>query len=121
MQTIMTNRGDGMRIELSREELRNDIVAGSEDAARKGMIDSLTAEDIDQMMDIFCEPGKTVSVEPGKEVVATDDGAGLIAIWEDPAPGMRFPSAITRTSSCMSGCIVGTRVDWGFPIIVINR
>lgn len=115
MQTIMTSRGDGTRIELSREELRNDIVAGSEDAARKGMIDSLAAEDIDHMMDIFCEPGKTVSVEPGKEVVATDDGAGIIASWGRPSAGHAIPISDHQNILMYERVYCGDTCGLGFP------
>ena len=54
MTSITTSLGDGNRIELSPDELRSDIVQGSEAAAKKGKIDPLSPEEIDHMVDIAC-------------------------------------------------------------------
>ena len=78
MKEIVTSRGDGDRITLTDDELLKDIIEGSEDAARKGKIDGLSQADINHLADIFRQPGRTVSVEPGKEVVVSDEYAGNI-------------------------------------------
>ncbi len=61
MREVTTSSGDGSKIRLTEDELRKDIVAGSENAARKGKIDGLTEAEINHMVDIFRQPGKTVS------------------------------------------------------------
>jgi len=66
--------GDGERVELDKEELRRELLDGSRDAAEKGQIPELTGSEIDQLFEIIAEPGRTVSVPPGDELVVTDDG-----------------------------------------------
>jgi dimethylamine--corrinoid protein Co-methyltransferase len=66
--------GDGERIELSEEELRQELLEGTRDAAAKGHIPELTGSELDQLFEIFAEPGRTVSVSPGDELIMTDDG-----------------------------------------------
>jgi hypothetical protein len=43
---------------LSTDELRRNIVAGSEDAAQKGKVDGLTQDEINHLTDIFRKPSK---------------------------------------------------------------
>jgi dimethylamine--corrinoid protein Co-methyltransferase len=66
--------GDGERIELDKEKLRQELLDGTRDAAEKGHIPELTASELDQLFEIFAESGRTVSVPPGEELVVTDDG-----------------------------------------------
>jgi len=115
MPTITTSLGDGERIEISLDELRKDIVAGSEDAASRGKIDNLSPGEIDQMMDIFSQPGKTVAVEPGKEVVVTDDGAGLMASWGRPSAGHALPICDHQSVLMYERVYCGDTCGLGFP------
>jgi dimethylamine--corrinoid protein Co-methyltransferase len=71
---ILTRMGDGERIDLDKEELGQDLLDGTRDAAKKGQIPELTGFELDQLFEIFAEPGRTVSVPPGEELVVTDDG-----------------------------------------------
>ena len=115
MKPIITSRGDGQKIELSPDELRNDIIAGSEAAARKGKIDGLTSDDIDHLVDIFSQPGKIVSVEPGKEVVVTDDGAGLMSSWGRPSAGHAIPISDHQSILMYERVYCGDTCGLGFP------
>jgi dimethylamine--corrinoid protein Co-methyltransferase len=65
--------GDGERIELDENELRQELSDGTRDAAKRGKIPELAGSDLDQLFEIFAEPGRTVSVPPGGELVVTDD------------------------------------------------
>ena len=100
MKEIVTSQGDGDRITLSDDELRKDIIEGSEDAARKGKIDGLSLAEINHLADIFRQPGKIVSVDPGKEVVVSDDGAGLMASWGRPSAGHAIPISDHQPGYC---------------------
>ena len=71
---IFTRMGDGERIELDKEELRQDLLDGTRDAAKTGQIPELTGSELDQLFEIIAEPGRIVSVPPGEELVVTDDG-----------------------------------------------
>lgn len=76
-RTIVTRMGDGERVKLSAADIRDDIAAGSADAARCGRIPELTAAEQERLFDIIAEPSRIVSVEPGQEVVVTDDGCSM--------------------------------------------
>jgi dimethylamine---corrinoid protein Co-methyltransferase len=74
---ILTRMGDGERVKMTVDELKEDIAAGSEDAARKAKIPPLSGEEQQQLFDIMADPSKTVSVSPGEEVIVTDDGGTM--------------------------------------------
>jgi dimethylamine--corrinoid protein Co-methyltransferase len=74
---ILTRMGDGERLTMSAEEIKEDIAAGSEDAARKGKIPELTAEEQIHLFEIMADPAKVVSVNPGEELIVTDDGGTM--------------------------------------------
>jgi len=71
---IFTRMGDGERIEIDPQELRQDLLDGSRDAAKKGNVPELAKPELEQLFEIFAEPGRIVSVPPGEELIATDDG-----------------------------------------------
>lgn len=74
---IITRMGDGERVLMSRSEVREDIAEGTEDAAQRGRIPAITAEERDRLLEIICDPSRTVSVERGQEVIVTDDGCSM--------------------------------------------
>jgi dimethylamine---corrinoid protein Co-methyltransferase len=74
---ILTRMGDGERLTMSAEEIKEDIATGTEDAARKGKIPQLTAEEKAHLFEIMADPAKIVSVEPGEELIVTDDGGTM--------------------------------------------
>lgn len=115
MREIITSRGDGIRIRLSADELRKDIMAGTEAAAKKGKIDPLTEGDINHLADIFSQPGRTVSVAPGSEVVVTDDGAGLMPSWGRPSAGHAIPISDHQALLMYERVYCGDTVGLGFP------
>jgi len=115
MKEIVTSRGDGDRIILADDDLRKDIIEGSEEAARKGKIDGLSPAEINHLVDIFRQPGKTVSVEPGKEVVVSDDGAGLMASWGRPSAGHAIPISDHQSILMYERVYCGDTCGLGFP------
>jgi dimethylamine--corrinoid protein Co-methyltransferase len=66
--------GDGERIELDKEKLRQELLDGTRDAAEKGKIPELAGSELEQLFDIIAEPGRIVSVPHGEELIVTDDG-----------------------------------------------
>ncbi len=115
MLEITTSRGDGHKIRLTGDELCQEIVAGSENAARKGKIDGLSKAEINHMVDIFCQPGKTVSVEAGMEVIVTDDGAGITAGWGKPSAGHALPVSDHQNILMYERIYCGDTCGLGFP------
>lgn len=77
---ILTRMGDGERISMTAEELKDELLLGTRDAAQKGSIPELSTAELDQLFDIIADPSRIVSVAPGEELVVTDDGvAGILA------------------------------------------
>jgi dimethylamine--corrinoid protein Co-methyltransferase len=68
------------------EEVKDDLLLGTQDAAQNGEIPELTPEDLEQLFEIMAEPGRVVSVPPGDEVVVTDDGCAKL-FCSGPADG----------------------------------
>lgn len=73
MDKYTTRMGDGFRIEMTAQEIRQDIADGVADAADRGNIDPLSSEDQEKIFDIITMPGNMVGVELGNEIVTTSD------------------------------------------------
>jgi dimethylamine--corrinoid protein Co-methyltransferase len=97
---IITSMGDGERLTLSVDALREDLVSGSQDAADRGKIPSLTDDEIDHLQAIFADPSRMVSVERGQEVVMTDDGTGTLLYGDSTDAGQNVP--VSPTVSLMA-------------------
>lgn len=73
MKKFKTSMGDGFLVYMTEEDIRKDIEAGVADAVKRGKINPLTQEEMNHIYDIVVMPGKVVGVEPGSEVVSTND------------------------------------------------
>lgn len=82
MPEILTRMGDGRRVSMAREQILEDIQAGMADAADAAGVPSLSEDEMEKIADIVSEKGKNVAVEPGEEVILTNDG-GQIKITMD--------------------------------------
>ena len=60
---------------MSPEQVKEDILAGTRDAADRGKISELDPDELDQLFEIFADTNRIVAVKPGEEVITTDDGA----------------------------------------------
>jgi len=65
--------GDGERVLMSPGQIKEDLLAGTQDAAQRADIPALTSDELEQLFDIFADPSRIVSVSPGQEVIVTDD------------------------------------------------
>ena len=75
MASIITRMGDGYNVEMTPEEVRADLIAGSEDAARKGKIPTLETDELDYLLEMFVSPSRIWGVERGCEAILTKDGS----------------------------------------------
>lgn len=66
--------GDGGRAWMTKEQIRAEVEDGVYHAVDCAEVPALTEDDITRIVDIMCEKGRTVSVEPGEEVILTQDG-----------------------------------------------
>lgn len=74
---IFVRMGDGERVRMEMSEVKDNIRAGTAEAAKWGEIPELTFDEQEQLLEILAEPGRAVSVNPGEEVIVTDDGASM--------------------------------------------
>jgi len=98
--TIVTRMGDGERISMPIQEVKEELLIGTQDAAKKAEIPELNQEDLDQLFEILAEPGRIVSVPPGDEVVMTDDGCAMIYCSGPADGGAALP--ISRQNSVLA-------------------
>jgi len=69
----MTRMGDGSRIEMTADDVRRDLEAGSQDAAGRANVPALIDDEINYLMDLFQSKDRVVGVEMGKEVCLSYD------------------------------------------------
>lgn len=68
--------GDGSPVYMTEDEIRADMREGIADAVLRGKIEPLSEEDFEKLYDIITMPGTVVGVEPGRQVVMTNDSGG---------------------------------------------
>jgi len=88
---VLSRMGDGQRIWISASEVKADIDEGSAEAAERARISELTDEDKTQLFDIIADPAKVVSVQPGEEVIVTDDGCSMSFYSGQDGGGVGIP------------------------------
>lgn len=91
MTKVYTRMGDGHAVEMTVDEIRADILAGTEDAADRGKIPALSQGEQDYLLDLFTFEGKIVGVVPGDEVVLTDDGSVNALYGAQSSSGVGVP------------------------------
>jgi len=97
---IMCRMGDGERVWLPVEQVREEILEGTCDAAERAGIPELTREECQQLFDIIAEPSKVVGVAPGEEVVVTDDAVSMLFYADQENSGQGIP--MSRTQSLLA-------------------
>ena len=70
---ILTRMGTGQRVKISATQVKEDLLAGTKDAADRGSIPELPPAELEQLFDIIADKNRVVGVEPGQEVVLSDD------------------------------------------------
>lgn len=73
MSTYAVRTGDGRLVAMTADEIRRDLVDGSEDAADRGHIPTLTENEIERLLELFLDPACVVGVAAGNQVVTTQD------------------------------------------------
>jgi len=89
--TIITRMGDGSTVELTRDQLKEDILDGSEAAAKKGKIPALSESDRDYLLEMFCCPSRIWGVERGHEAIMSKDGGTNTLISSRLSCGVAAP------------------------------
>ena len=76
-EKILTRMGDGERVSMTPAEIKADIQDGTADASKRAGIPELTKAEQEQLYAITADPSRIVSVQPGEEVIVTDDGCSM--------------------------------------------
>ena len=74
--TIRTRMGDGALVETTPSQIRADLEAGTQAAAKRSKSPELTADELAHLADIFCSNSRFTGVDIGDEVVLSFDGCG---------------------------------------------
>lgn len=72
-----TRMGDGEGVWMSKEQIREEVLAGMEDAVTRGKAQPMPGEDVDYLIEILTMPEKNVSVRRGYEGITTFDAGTL--------------------------------------------
>ncbi len=73
MEDILTRMGDGQRMTMSPSQVKEELLAGTKNAADTGRVPPLAPSELEQLFEIIADRNRVVSVERGKEIVFTDD------------------------------------------------
>lgn len=123
---FLIRMGDGERVWLSAADIKEDIRAGTEDAARKGKIPALTAQDQEHLFDILADPSRLVSVPAGQEVIVSDDGCSMSFYSGQDGGGVGIPMSrmqaiLTYERACAADTVSMGHSDYSYkpvkPII----
>ncbi len=57
---ILTRMGDGQRIVMSSDRIKEELLIGTQDAAQRAEISELTPDDLELLFDIFADPSRIV-------------------------------------------------------------
>ena len=88
---IFVRMGDGERVKMSSDQVKEDLLAGTQDAAQRAEIPALAADELEQLFDVFADPSRIVSVPPGEEVmrqIREDLDIGIITSVAGSAKGI---------------------------------
>jgi dimethylamine--corrinoid protein Co-methyltransferase len=127
---ILTRMGDGERIRLSESDIRADIDEGTADAAKRAGIPALTDDERKQLFDILADPSRIVSVQPGEEVIVSDDGCSMSFYSGQDGGGVGIPmsrmqAVLTYERACCGDTTSIGHSDYSFkpvkPIINFEK
>ena len=123
---ILTRMGDGQRVSMSPAQVKEDITAGTKDAADRGKIPELTASEQEHLFEIIADENRVVGVKPGDEVVLSDDvsyirmnqdegASGGLGIPMSPPMSMLVHERAFAQDSVVMGCTGSGRkhgINW---------
>lgn len=116
MEKVFTRMGDASGVWLSKEEVRAELEEGTNDAADRGKIPSLTKEELDKLFDICTKSERFVSVEPGNEVVVTFD-AGTLKMVRVGVPVDRSQAILIHERALGSDTMELAHIDYSYKQI----
>ncbi len=116
MGKIFTRMGDASGEWLSKEEVKAELLEGTNDAADRGKIPPLNEEELERLYEIVVRPERFQSVEPGNEVVMTFD-AGTLKMWRVGIPVDRSQSILIHERALGSDTMELAHIDYSYKQI----
>ena len=95
VKDVLTRMGDGQRIKMSPAQIKEDLLAGTKDAADRGRIPELGSSELEQLFEIIADKNRIVGVELGEEIVFTDDDT-IVRARDDEGAGGGIGLPISR-------------------------
>jgi dimethylamine--corrinoid protein Co-methyltransferase len=122
----LTRMGDGELVTMSSEQIKEDIMSATQQAAQRAGVPELTTDEIEQLLDIMTEQSRAVSVSSGEEVIVTDDGCSMSFYSGQDGGGVGVPmsrlqAVLTYERACSADTTSMGHSDYSFkpvkPII----
>jgi len=114
---IFSRMGDGEAVYLSKEEIREDVLAGMDNAVTKGKSKALDSDEIAYLIDILCMPAKNVSVERGMEGICSFDAGTLKIPVRSGVPVDRSTDVLIHERVLCSDSMELCSTDYSFKAI----
>jgi len=93
MTEYALRRGDGQRLFLTKNQIRDDLQDGMNDACELGSVPALSSDELDKLAEILMTPGRMVGVETGMEVPVTHDIGTIRLDGDQGNSGVGIPSS----------------------------
>lgn len=93
MAQFCTRRGDGATLYQTKEQIIQDLLDGSADAADMGGVKDLSSDEIEHLFEIISTKSRIVGVERGSEVVLSYDVGQLDMAGDNGNSGGGVPSS----------------------------
>jgi dimethylamine---corrinoid protein Co-methyltransferase len=130
MTRYRTRMGDGRAVEMTADEIRADIESGTLDAADRGQIQPLGEDEQGYIYELMTAPYRVVGVQPGREVILTDDGSANALYGSQSSSGAGVPVSreqairVYERGFCLDTMEVG-HTDYSFrpvkPIVPMEQ
>ena len=121
MTEVRTRMGDGYAVVLTPDELRREIVEGSEDAARKAKIAPLDEADVERLTEIFATPAASPAWSRGTRWCSPRTGAPTRSTPARCAAASACRWRASRASASWSAPSASTPWRWAIPTTPSSR
>ncbi len=112
-----TRLGDGSGTWMSKEAIKEDVLAGMADAVDKGKAHPLAGTDIDYLVDILTMAEKNVSVERGNEGICTFDAGTLKMTVRAGLPVDRGTACLVHERAICSDTMELCNTDYSYKAL----
>lgn len=117
MTKYFTRLGDGEGIWMSKDEIKQDVLDGMNDAVTKGKTPPMTEDDVEKLVEILTMPEKNVSVERGNEGVMTFDAGTLKVPVRSGVPMDRMSALMLHERVLCSDTMELCNVDYSYKAL----